>query len=301
MDSKHIPQRKHTAATVITIIELIAALGLVLTVGLKVVLPLAQDWGWLLRELRASAPADVPDAADTPAPVLAVVPEEEQIVVPDVTPSPVHCPDCSVLLTDLRAQYFPVCGYDQWRADEPTPEHTPTPLPPAEMSLITREEAYRLTLENALVTLPVWNTSETSIVTQKGTHDNSAHAAVDGNTDTSWQEGVAGDGLGESITLDMGQIVQIQCIEAYLGNWRSDDWYVKNNVPKKLRIEIYGSGEEEIVEQVLTFPKERKTFYIGLNRPVYARYIEIEIVDVYPGSKYDDTCIAEIRVCGYEE
>ena len=99
----------------------------------------------------------------------------------------------------------------------------------------------------------------------------------------------------------MGQIVQIQCIEAYLGNWRSDDWYVKNNVPKKLRIEIYGTGEEEIVEQVLTFPKERKTFYIGLNRPVYARYIEIEIVDVYPGSKYDDTCIAEIRVCGYEE
>ena len=138
-------------------------------------------------------------------------------------------------------------------------------------------------------------------MTQQGTHDNSAYAAVDGNTDTSWQEGVDGDGEGELIELDMGEIVQVQCIELHLGNWRSDEWYAKNNVPKKLIFTLFDNEEEIMLSQVITFPWEKKTFYVGLNRPFPARHIDIEIVDVYPGSKYDDTCIAEIRVCGYGE
>ena len=148
--------------------------------------------------------------------------------------------------------------------------------------------------------LPVFNTWESSIVTQSGTHDNSAYAVVDGNTDTSWQEGVDGDGLGEYITLDLGEEMQVQFLEAWLGNWRSDDWYNRNNVPAELYIQFYDNAGG-YVDDTLCFPKEKKKFGIELSRPVTARYVRIKIVDVYPGSKYDDTCIAEIRVCGYEE
>ena len=55
------------------------------------------------------------------------------------------------------------------------------------------------------------------------------------------------------------------------------------------------------MDDTLCFPKEKKKFGIELSRPVTARYVRIEIVDVYPGSKYDDTCIAEILVCGFEQ
>ena len=260
MASRQIRQRKHTAATVVTILELAAILGLYLTVGLSTGLQLAREKGWLPEEQHI--PVQTGDPISTPA----AQPDETAPVAPEATPEPTLCPGCGAVLADPAAQFCSACGVDLWNFSAQ----------------------------------PVYDAWESSIVTQSGTHDNSADAAVDGNTDTSWQEGVDGDGLGEYIMLDLGREQQVQYLKAWLGNWRSDDWYNRNNVPAQLCITFY--DEDWNCEScMISFPKEKRPFGIALSRPVSAQYVCIEIVDVYSGSKYDDTCIAEILVCGAEE
>ena len=291
MASRQIRQRKHTAATVITIIELVAILGLYLTVGIRAGLSFARQKGWIPERPSVSVEASAP----TPTPEPSAQPEEEVLVVPEVTPEPAYCPSCGAVLADPAAQFCAACGVDLWNYGVQE-----EPLEPLTLSVMDATTIDVMIASGDIDVLPVFNTWESSIVTQSGTHDNSAYAVVDGNTDTSWQEGVDGDGLGEYITLDLGEEMQVQFLEAWLGNWRSDDWYNRNNVPAELYIQFYDNAGG-YVDDTLCFPKEKKKFGIELSRPVTARYVRIEIVDVYPGSKYDDTCIAEIRVCGYEE
>lgn len=291
MASRQIRQRKHTAATVITIIELVAILGLYLTVGIGAGLDFARQKGWIPERPSISVEASAP----TPTPEPSAQPEEEVLVVPEVTPEPAYCPNCGAVLADPAAQFCAACGVDLWNYGVQE-----DPQEPLTLSVMDATTIDVMIASGDIDVLPVFNTWESSIVTQSGTHDNSAYAVVDGNTDTSWQEGVDGDGLGEYITLDLGEEMQVQFLEAWLGNWRSDDWYNRNNVPAELYIQFYDNAGG-YVDDTLCFPKEKKKFGIELSRPVTARYVRIEIVDVYPGSKYDDTCIAEILVCGFEQ
>lgn len=289
MASRQIRQRKHTAATVVTILELAAILGLYLTVGLSTGLQLAREKGWLPEEQH------IPVQTGAPISTPAVQPGETAPVAPEATPEPTLCPGCGAVLADPAAQFCSACGVDLWNfSAQPEPEE------PTELSVLDAATVDAKIASGEIDALPVYDAWESSIVTQSGTHDNSADAAVDGNTDTSWQEGVDGDGLGEYIMLDLGRERQVQYLKAWLGNWRSDDWYNRNNVPAQLCITFY--DEDWNCEScMISFPKEKRPFGIALSRPVSAQYVCIEIVDVYSGSKYDDTCIAEILVCGAEE
>lgn len=290
MASRQIRQRKHTAATVITILELVAILGLYLTVGVRAGLDFARQKGWIPERPSVSVEATTP----TPTPEPLAQTGEEILVVPEVTPEPAYCPNCGAVLSDPAAQFCSVCGVDLWSYGVQDEPQEPLTLFETDATILDVMIA-----SGDLDVLPVYDTWESSIVTQSGTHDNSAYAAVDGDTNTSWQEGVDGDGEGEYIMLDLGQEKQVQFLEAWLGNWRSDDWYSRNNVPAQLSIQLY-DADWNCQESTLTFPREKKKFGIELSSPVTARYICIEIVDVYPGSKYDDTCIAEILVCGLD-
>ena len=265
MASRQIRQRKHTAATVITIIELVAILGLYLTVGIRAGLSFARQKGWIPERPSVSVEASAP----TPTPEPSAQPEEEVLVVPEVTPEPAYCPSCGAVLADPAAQFCAACGVDLWNYGVQE-----EPLEPLTLSVMDATTIDVMIASGDIDVLPVFNTWESSIVTQSGTHDNSAYAVVDGNTDTSWQEGVDGDGLGEYITLDLGEEMQVQFLEAWLGNWRSDDWYNRNNVPAELYIQFYDNAGG-YVDDTLCFPKEKKKFGIELSRPVTARYVRI--------------------------
>lgn len=133
----------------------------------------------------------------------------------------------------------------------------------------------------------------TSEINQEG-YDNSAAMVLDGNLETSWQEGVAGDGSGEKLTLKLGRACNVKYLVLYLGNWRSDDYFAGNNRPKEMTITV---GK---VSQQITFPSDRTAYCIRLSSPCRAKKITLQIDSVYQGEKWDDTCIAEVEVYGEE-
>ena len=78
--------------------------------------------------------------------------------------------------------------------------------------------------------LSVAQAMATSVIDQQG-YDNSADMVLDGKDETSWQEGVSGDGIGEGISLYFDQEYEVKYIALKLGNWRSDDYYAQNTPP----------------------------------------------------------------------
>lgn len=134
---------------------------------------------------------------------------------------------------------------------------------------------------------------DSSHVVQRGTTiDNSAWSAFDGQATTSWQEGAAGHGIGEYVGISFDREYQVQVVTFRLGNHRSDSWYVKNDVPKVLSINLDGQVFS------VTFPREMVEFAVVLSRPVAASSIRVTVDDVYYGTEYEDATIAEIGVYG---
>lgn len=139
--------------------------------------------------------------------------------------------------------------------------------------------------------LRVADASASSVIVQEGT-DNSAIKAADGSERTSWQEGVDGDGIGESLTLILAKSYKVKYLSLQLGNWNSDEYYEGNNRPKELEITVGA------VTQTVTFPDGKTEYWLELSGEATASEIEMVIQSVYSGSQWEDTCIAEIGVYG---
>ncbi|MEM6736605.1 MAG: hypothetical protein AAF620_11105 [Bacteroidota bacterium] len=142
----------------------------------------------------------------------------------------------------------------------------------------------------------------------------------DGDIATAWVEGADGHGINEVLIvpcLDLKKNVEI-----FAGYGKSDNLHQFNNRPKKIRTIIirakmqgatqYGSVYKELKSiaesvhvledknayQFLPIPsyKTEKYFDESYNDHVEYRYfLGIEILEVYKGSKWEDTCISEIR------
>jgi hypothetical protein len=142
----------------------------------------------------------------------------------------------------------------------------------------------------------------------------------DNDPTTAWVEGVEGYGIGEAIIipcLDLKRPVEI-----WAGYGKSKNLHQYNSRPSKIRLTIiqskpgnptqYGTWyddlfiiEDKLVElqdvngyQVIELPKYQIEEYFDVDRDVkneYKYFLGIEIIDVYKGTKWDDTCISEVR------
>ncbi len=114
--------------------------------------------------------------------------------------------------------------------------------------------------------------------------------AYDGNLSTAWAEGASGFGYGESITFNF-DYCQVAELEIYAGYQKDTNRYTRNNRPSKIAVYLDGNyaGTYSLddVEDVQT---------VVLDEAAYASELTIEILDVYSGSKYDDTCISEVNI-----
>ena len=106
-----------------------------------------------------------------------------------------------------------------------------------------------------------------------------------------WVEGVKGPGIGESIEFDMPPSRwgwDIYILNGYVDVFKPH-LFRENNRIKKARIET-DTGESFIVEfnDCVEFKK------IELSWKVDPKKVKITILEVYKGTKYDDTCITSI-------
>jgi hypothetical protein len=135
------------------------------------------------------------------------------------------------------------------------------------------------------------NASASSVVSQAG-YDNSAMVAVDDLLETSWQEGVGGNGEGQYLEVYLDQEQSVKYLVLYLGNWRSQDWFYDNNRPQSLTIQI---GDYTTIQE---FPDGQTVHCIELSQPVQASRVRLTINSVYGGRDWQDTCIAEVMAYG---
>lgn len=159
----------------------------------------------------------------------------------------------------------------------------------------------------------------------------SALRTVDGNYQTAWVEGVSGYGIGESIFVSMPNNCSVINIQGGYG--RSEALFYQNSRPKTVRLKCYVGinptgyvseitsifkikqyGKEYVLDladgdslQSFAFPFQKNQlssfadsvkehYFEQFSEPIFQMlcFVEIEIVDVYRGSKYSDTCISEI-------
>ena len=114
----------------------------------------------------------------------------------------------------------------------------------------------------------------------------------DGDTSTPWEEGEEGDGIGEQITYEPESGTKLQVIRIYPGNGRSDKAFQENNRPKAITLEIDGK------KQALNFDDAGHFYTFSSKKPVTAKQVKLIIDSVYPGSKWQDTCISEVEFYG---
>jgi hypothetical protein len=111
----------------------------------------------------------------------------------------------------------------------------------------------------------------------------------------SWAEGVDGPGINESITITFKSQATIN--ELYIKNGYGDyKHFYENNRVKVMRYNVDGRGSGWIVLQ------DKPGFQlITFDQPVNTSKITLTILDVYPGTKYNDTCLSKISFLNWNK
>jgi hypothetical protein len=123
-----------------------------------------------------------------------------------------------------------------------------------------------------------------------------AESAFIWNDDSNpWAEGKAGNGEGEKLYLVLEQ--PVDCISILGGFVDFDKQYLfkQNCRPKQIRI-TSASGKFSIVCNI-----EDKVYFLEIELPKKVSDLTIEILQVYPGTRYSDLCISALIAYQKEE
>lgn len=137
--------------------------------------------------------------------------------------------------------------------------------------------------------------SECSSILHDSTNKNYGSTRVlDGDFSTVWSEGVSRYGNGEWIRLDFDNIYTVKKIKIVNGLVNKKNGYYNNNRPKSLTLQFSDGSSQNINLE------DDNTGYqvVNINK-VETSYVKFVINSVYYGTKYDDTCIADIEILGY--
>ena len=141
--------------------------------------------------------------------------------------------------------------------------------------------------------LPVSYATASSVLYQEG-YDNSAYMAFDGDPSTSWQEGVEGHGVGQTLRAVLGGTYRIAYITFRVGNWRDAEMWTQNSRPAVMTVWVGNSGYEVELSDSMT------EFCLAFSGEIRTSEISFTIDQVFEGESTDsaDLCISEITFYG---
>jgi hypothetical protein len=126
----------------------------------------------------------------------------------------------------------------------------------------------------------------TSMLQQRYLGDCSCHSYEYNHYTVPWVEGVEGDGIGETIAVTFDEAKsEISILNGYVDLVKRN-LYKENNRLKKIRIVSESFDIEYTFEDYVHFAH--------IEFPAAVGSITIEILSVYPGRKWSDTCISYI-------
>lgn len=151
--------------------------------------------------------------------------------------------------------------------------------------------------------------SASSTLAPSKSHDYSPQNAHDLNYATAWVEGVPGHGIGEFLVYHFPpQSPRITDIIIVNGLARTESGWRNNNRVKKIKLYINevpsailclaDSRDEQIFHFEPIGYGSREHYDELITRPWWT--LKFEILEIYPGEKYDDTAITEIYFDGID-
>lgn len=116
--------------------------------------------------------------------------------------------------------------------------------------------------------------------------------AFDSREDTMWTEGVWGNGIGETIEITLDEAHKVNGLTLYNGNRTSHDLYEKYGRVKTIRI-TFSDGSQRQYEVADDYYTSAQVNFIN---PIQTSTLKIEILEVYEGTTYQNTCITDINI-----
>ncbi len=121
--------------------------------------------------------------------------------------------------------------------------------------------------------------------------------SIDTVLETSWVEGSAGSGVGEWIMLTFPGRFTIERISMSVGFDRDDDIFFANNRVKRATLS-FSNGDDVTLDFADARGMQSKPIPRVRGKAVETSFVKITIDEIYPGARYNDTCVAEIEVWG---
>lgn len=112
---------------------------------------------------------------------------------------------------------------------------------------------------------------------------------VDGKKHTAWSEGAGGHGIGQWVKFGFDTPKNVKAVNIIAGYTKTQRIYNSNSRVKKIKI-CFSDGKTQVAALKDKYGSQR----ILIDRDTPTKYIKLEIMDVYPGRKYKDTCISEV-------
>jgi hypothetical protein len=107
-----------------------------------------------------------------------------------------------------------------------------------------------------------------------------------GTGDGAWCEGVAGPGIGQSVTIHQDPSQVMRTINVMNGYAKSDETFRNNGRVKKALIETDGGAKKTV-----TLKDTRESQEIVIPKGKVA-WVKLTILEVYPGVRASDTCMS---------
>jgi hypothetical protein len=121
---------------------------------------------------------------------------------------------------------------------------------------------------------------------------------LDGDPKTAWVEGASDDGVGERITIPLSVLKSARAVKLRIRNGyqKTENLFTANAVPKDVKLTAWSSARATTSEVTLPYETGWQEVTIDLPEGSGLNAVSLEIVSVYPGSKYRDTCISDIEI-----
>jgi hypothetical protein len=124
--------------------------------------------------------------------------------------------------------------------------------------------------------------------------------AFDGRTDTAWCEGVKGNGVGQWIAIYLGDAALMggpQDVTVHLSRGFQKDWgsYEENGRPIGVTVELFAN--DDLIAKASGKAEHAFAEIVLKNVPAAKGdlWLRTTIDKVAPGTKYQDTCLSEVR------
>lgn len=165
-----------------------------------------------------------------------------------------------------------------------------TPPSPTRAAPVTHEPRPRSATEDCMRTFGDLYCASSALASQ-GRNSYRISSIADGRRQTAWVEGRRGHGIGEWIVVAFDGPRQVNRIDLSNGYGKNRDIYSKNSRVKEIEVR-FSNGE---ARRFTLVDRDRQQVIDVLEAPE-STWVQIKILSVYAGWKYQDTAISELRV-----